>query len=660
MANEQQLAAAKPWETFSKKPWETYQAPAKKEVKTAAKVAAPTLAPQLSNEPASEGSLLNVIASAGTLNWGDEAMAKALSKYGVMVGDIPEENESEAYDTIRSMMNAERKQYEEANPNKALAAEIGTAMVVGLPRIIQSFANQGWKSAATIAGLEGLLYGSGDSEGGVGIQKGEEVLGYESPVEVPQRLIDGLKMAGISIPTGLVGARLAKFVEGALKDKALVNRLVKQGSLDTRTAAKVLKNPEAIEGEFIPGGAYTETGELIQEGVEETVERIPQRPETVVEAVKELNPLTNQVVTNQAAKEAVRQKVPEFMLTTIREANPVTRKKMEAMSKLRRAGLTNPKIARETPAYNVIGDSFMKRLEKVAQKQSEASERIGKAVKDFEGVRVDYPEAVENFQNGLESLNIKITQDGKLDLSGVNKSSPLHEGAVKKQLQNAVDDLVNIKDGADLHKLKKDIDKRVSYDTSTLGGSDSDADRLLKQLRRDINESLGKANSEYKEANAIFSQNAEAFDNLGSAFSKTKKFDFSDKKDLGLALSYYGQQLRKLQSNYNNKEFISESVKEFDNLAKSYGGKFDDDIGMLVDFEAGMTDRWGDPMKNAFQSKVEAGVKRGAPVDSKSFFKSATGVMRDTYDLMRDKSRHISDEDAWEALQSYINDRGVK
>lgn len=602
----------------------------------------------------SQGSIANPIANALGFGWTDEALAGGLSLFSLAKGDIPDYMLGDTYNQIREGIESERKAYAEANPGKAATAEIATLVAGGLPAILEKLATKGVIQAGLVAGLEGLLYGAGESQGGTGIEKGEKVLGVESPVEVPQRLIDGLKTAGISIPTGLAGAQLAKYVSGVLKDKATVNKLVREGSLDARTADKYLKNPDAIEGEFIPSGsAVDETGVVISQS-DQALENISQPPQGAIEVLDEVfNPLKPKVKTSKTAQRALYQKVPENLLTSVREASPATRREMDKMLKIRRAAQTNDDYARKFPVYSVIGDSFMKRFDKVAQEQVKASKEIGEAVTKFEGKKVDYPEVAENLQKGLDDLGITLNEKGKLDFSKINKTSTLREPATMKQLQGVVDDLVNIQDASDLHKLKKDIDKRVSYDTSTLGAKDSDAERLLKQVRADINDVLRQASPDYAKANDVYSKNRTALDNLGAALPKTKKFDFDNPKDLRLARDFYGQQLRKLESNYPNKTFIQESVMEFDDLAKGYGGKFEDDIGSLVTFEAGLTNRFGDLSKNAFQTKVESGTKRALTTDPK-------GWMRGGWDWLTDKSRNITDEEAFEALDAYIKERGFK
>lgn len=201
--------------------------------------------------------------------------------------------------------------------------------------------------------------------------------------------------------------------------------------------------------------------------------------------------------------------------------------------------------------------------------RKQAGKQIGEAVKGFKGKQVSYDGVVDEFRNGLEEVKIVLTPDGELDFSQLNNLSTLNEPSVKKTLSDTLSDLRTIKDAEGLHQLKRDIDKRVSYVQRLDGGTDSDAEELLKTIRRSINESLGKEFPDYAKANQVFSESSTALENLVKAVPKSKDLKFDTPEQVKKSSKFLGQQLKKIQTNYSSKEDLNASILEMDALSKN-------------------------------------------------------------------------------------------
>jgi len=593
-----------------------------------------------------QGSILNPIANAMTFGWGDEAAAGALTAFGIMSGDIPENQAQDAFESIRGGIEDERKAYEEANPGKSLGAEIGTLAVVGLPKIIESLARKGLAGAGMVAGLEGGLYGAG--EGGEGFQKGETIVDLPvmdpvtAPIDIPGRVSGGLGTGLAAIPMGVGGAKAFDMLAGKLADTAATRKMVREGVESPDTAGLTLKDPsqrQVIE--------TVETGDI----VEDALVNIPTRPQGFSEVASELSPLKPSVVKSPSAERALFQKVAPSTITNIRESNPATRKKLEQITKIHWANL-NKTI--DTDPFSVVGDEFNKRINKVLEEHDKALTLQSKGRKQLE--KVSGPELdgtmdsiANNLAEGLESKLISIDDTGNLDFSKVGTASPLKKPGNRKALNNVFSQLKNARTADDLHVLRKDVDKMLKFEKGGIsGGVDEDTDSILKGLRSSIRESLNALSDDYSSANATLSKNLDAIQSLESVMPRLKKMDLSDKNQVKSAKQYMGQQLRKLDSNYANQAELEGIVSTFDDLAKDYGGNYPVDIKRLSRHLGEIKLRLGEGKASGFQDKIEAANRRAS--DSQGFKGKALDKIMGALDPVKG----ISDESAYKAILENI------
>jgi hypothetical protein len=604
------------------------------------------VAPKKQEAPQAQGSILNPLAQGASFGWGDEAAAGALVSYGVLSGEIPENQAETAYNAILEGINTERQAYASQNPVKSIGAEAASAMTVGLPRIVQSLAQKGLVSAGMVAGAEGALYGAGT--GGEGYEKGEEIaLGVKSPVDVSGRVTEGAKTAALSVPLGVGGAWVAQGLSNIGKkvtDVAERRKLVREGSLSPETAGYVLKDPtQKILKEVSP------TGNVI----DDTLAQITQRPQGVKEVITEFSPFKPSVIESQSAKKAIYQKVPPTIITGIREANRPTRNAMEKITKIHYAKVNNKTTV---DPFMVVGDEFNKRLGTVQKKHNDAIILQSKARKELAGIKGEQlspivDDVAESFTKNFEDNLITLDDAGNLDFSYVKSASPLAKPANRTALNKVWKDFRNAKTADDLYQLRRNIDKMVKYEKGGLrGGFDDDTTKILKDVRSQIRDSLNKSSSDYAEANRIMSQNFSAFEKLESSMPKLKKYDLENPEDFKTAVTYIGQQLRSMDSNTTTAAELNQAVELFDDLSKQYGSEYPVDVKQLSRYLSEVKLRLGEGKPAAFQAKVEAATRRGtSPVDAK-------GMIRQKMEDILNPVKGISDDEAYEAILENINE----
>jgi len=565
-----------------------------------------------------------------------------------MVGDIPKEKKQDAYEAIRSEIEKDRVSYEGANPLKSMAAEGGGALAVGLPRVLAALATKGLIGAATVGGVEGLIYGAGT--GGEGYEKGEEIaLGVEAPIDISGRVVEGAKMATIAAPASVVGARVIKGVTDKVSSIAERNKLLREGVAAPETAGYVLRDPSSKVAPPVPMA----TGDI----VEDALQTIPQPPQGLIENTKHFlqsTPLVGGVKTSPTAQRALYQGVSDSTVTGIREANTPTRNAMKDAANIHWAKINNKSDA---SAFDVVGKQFDLRAAEVRKahlgamkKQREAVDKQLRNIKgeDMSKIADDVGNA---FTESLSKNKISLDADFNLDFTHVPKTNPLGSTASRATLNKVWQDFRKAESAADLHDLRQNIDKMVRYEKGGIrGGVDDDTAKILKSIRSQIRTSLHEASPDYADANRVISQNLDAISVLETAMPRLKKYDLNDPNDYTTAMTYMGQQLRKLDAETTNSAELSQAVDMFDNLAREYGGNYQVDIKQLSRFLAEIKLRLGHGKAAGFQAQIEAGTKRANMVltPEKALMERAQEALNPI--------KGISDEQAYKAIIENIDE----
>jgi hypothetical protein len=296
--------------------------------------------------------------------------------------------------------------------------------------------------------------------------------------------------------------------------------------------------------------------------------------------------------------------VDERLLAASNKASPADKASFKEMLKLARDSVRGVEGSQANRPQRVIGRNAMKRFDFLASKQKDASQRIGDAVKnDLEGVPVNINKEFDQFIDDLEALGVRF-DEGRINFkeSGILGSAT---GPVR-QIYNMSKS--NYPSASQLHELKKNISKQLSYDSPLGKKVDVDAERAINSFRASINEKLRGMSDNYAMANDEFASIADAF----TPFIKNmgRKFDpQSDRVD-----AYVGQELRKVLTNYQKSSALLEDIQVLDAKAKEFGGSFDDDILKQVVLNNELERVLGSFAPAGAQSMVERGGAAAADV----------------------------------------------
>ena len=601
-----------------------------------------------------DGTILNPVANALGFGWSDEASAGFLTAMGILAGEIPKNQANEAFTAIKTGMENQRKSYAEEKPLTSASAEIVTAASVGLPRILQSLASSGMKGAGVVAGAEGAIYGAGENESQA-VKQGEPIaFGYgEQPVSIPSRGVSAIQQSALAVPLGIGGAKAAQFGLDYIAEKAARNKLVREVIPANQTAGVVLADPSrVVRPEPIVTG-YT---------AQDVLANAPKPPEGIVENLSEaFNPLKPRVITSPSAERALYQKVSEPTLTGIRETNNATRRKMKQVADTHWNKVSN--ISNDDP-FVIVGDEFAKRLDVINKVQDDAIKLQSEAVKELRNIKEkgrftqgDFSNAIDDIADSFlnkalsERYNVRVDDEtGLLDFS--KASLAMKRTANRVALNNVFEKFKNVRNAADLHILRQDIDGMI-YDAK---GKERDFDaktkELLKDLRGNIRDKLIKFSDKYAQANEVISKNSRALQEMEKVIPRLKdnNYDFEIPSQAKMAMEYIGQQLRHIESNSVKSAELKNVVDTFDNLAKEYGAKFDVDIKSLNRFLGDIKLRLGTGKSSGLQSEIEGAVERKIAIPSASEAAKKIGSK------FLNPAKGISDEKAYKAIIDNIKE----
>jgi hypothetical protein len=199
------------------------------------------------------------------------------------------------------------------------------------------------------------------------------------------------------------------------------------------------------------------------------------------------------------------------------------------------------------------------------------------------------------------------------------------------------------------HKLKRQLDKMIEYKKGKQGQLTPEGQRVVKSVRRALNDSIREVDADYARVNDTLSQSLDAIN------------DFSDV--LGPSINPFGENafkavgndLRGLLSNRKTRTKLENAVTQLDRVAKDLGGDFKDDIGDLVNFNGILQSRFGSTKRQSFAGEIGSEIQR-----------TGFQLMHGRYGLFErgieeagnlvEKVRNINDQEAFKAVNKLLKE----
>jgi hypothetical protein len=194
----------------------------------------------------------------------------------------------------------------------------------------------------------------------------------------------------------------------------------------------------------------------------------------------------------------------------------------------------------------------------------------------------------------------------------------------------------------------------VSYGKKQLANPlSTQAERIVKGLRKNLNSTLGDLNPDYKAGNARFSDTTDALADLQKAVGTSVNFDDEN------AAKALGTAARKLTSNYASRANMISALGKANETAAKYGAKFNDDIVNQVIFANELDRMFGAAADTSLKGQMEQAAKSGLTA-AKEAARGGGGLTERAINLAAmglERARGINEENAIKAMEQILRRR---
>jgi hypothetical protein len=320
-----------------------------------------------------------------------------------------------------------------------------------------------------------------------------------------------------------------------------------------------------------------------------------------------------QVVPDNEAVSAIKQGWKDGTVASIKAATDKDRNAMTKMLNIFKMGEKRESFRAMNRPADILGDTVQSRVDFLANSNQQAGKAIDRiAQTKLRGQSVDYDPAVNTFLDDLGSIGVKVQMDQN-GLAKVNLQGSRIEGDTgAERLLNIVLKRLSKTDAPDalgVHDAKRFIDTQVNYGKKNLANPlTAEAEKVVKNLRRNLNDSLGEKFPVYKAANEKYSDTITALDDLQKAAGTQIDFDSPNaNKALGTAM-------RKLTSNYGTRANLIDSLDQANQVAGKYGMKLDDDIVNQLIFVNELDRMFGAAAQTSLKGQVSEAMQTGLDI----------------------------------------------
>jgi hypothetical protein len=351
--------------------------------------------------------------------------------------------------------------------------------------------------------------------------------------------------------------------------------------------------------------------------------------------------------TDKLANETVKQGFDQGVIAAVKGSSKADKIKMSKMVDTMEKGKENALFAMKNRPSDVAGDALLDRVKFVKDINREAGKNIDKVSKSLKGQPVDFQQPIDKFIESLDEMGIRLDNNLKPNFKGSDI-----EGLAGPQ--SAINNIVNrmtsgnrgvAPDAFELHRMKRFIDEVVTYGKAGEGLSGK-TERVLKQLRSNLDSTLDDAFPVYNEANTIYADTVGALDALQDVAGR--KMDLLGPN----ADKATGTLLRRMMSNAQSRVNLVDAVDNLETISKKYGSTFNDDIATQMLFVDELDSVFGPVARTSLAGETAKGVKKG--VEAVTGQRTATGAAIEALSSGAEKLRGISEPNAFKSIKKLL------
>jgi hypothetical protein len=466
----------------------------------------------------------------------------------------------------------------------------------------------------------------------------------------------GTAMAGGEIAkesgAGTVGQIAASLAGAAVPFSPQIARSIAQQTAQAVApkGAGILKSAEPTIGESVESIGATIKEKVAPKSTEEISATLKTDPANVDVVKYKLSGA--QVLPDKLAANVLKQGWKDGAVASIKASTDNDKRAMTQMLNIFKLGDKNEKFRAMNRPADVLGKSVDNRIKFLTTTKDNAGKEIDKiAQTQLKGQQINFDPAINSFVDDLGKIGVKVELDKNGIAKAVLKDSDIQGDKQAQRILNIVlERLSNVKtpDAYGIHTAKRFIDTQVSYGKKNLSNPlSAQAERTLKNLRSNLNHTLGDANPNYREANTAYSDTIDALDNMQKAAGTNIDFDSPN------ADKAFGQAMRKLLSNYGSRVNMIDSIDNVNQTAAKYGMNLDDDVVNQLIFVNELDRMFGAAADMTFKGQVSQGIRTGLDV-------ARGNAAERAFDLLAQKAeslRGINKENAIKAMEELLKNK---
>lgn len=362
-----------------------------------------------------------------------------------------------------------------------------------------------------------------------------------------------------------------------------------------------------------------------------------------------LLPQAYSVVDDAIAKKAIGQEWEAGTVQSVKNFDEKSASIARRMLEVANRGTKDDTFKASNRPISELGDEIAGQLDYIRKVNRDAGTAINEAAKALKNERVDVSPAVDKFITSISDdlgVNISPSKEGvTVDFRGsyLEGNTPEIRSA-QGVVKNLVNRMYNTKTPSayDVHRLKGYIDTQASYG-SQMGGLKGNTDRIVKNLRHDLDSLLDDNFPTYNQANTVYSETKTAIDAMQELVGK--KIDL--RKDY--APQALGKLSRRMLSNAQSAERVREAAMNINDVASRYGAEGTGNIPALVKFADTLDKQFGIAADTSLASEVAKGVtqsKKDAAINIGS--------------AIIQKAKGVNNERKYQSMSELLNRQKIK
>jgi hypothetical protein len=356
-----------------------------------------------------------------------------------------------------------------------------------------------------------------------------------------------------------------------------------------------------------------------------------------------------QVVPDNEAVSAIKQGWKDGAVASIKAASEKDRSAMTKMLNIFKMGEKSEKFRAMNRPADILGDTVQARVDFLTDANKKAGTAIDRIAQTrLRGQAVNYDPAINSFLDDLSSIGVKVELDENGVAKAVLQGSDIQGDKAAQRTLNAVLERLsatNAPDAYGVHTAKRFIDTQVNYGKKNLANPlTAQAERILKNLRRNLNQSLGETFPDYRAANEKYADTITALDDLQRAAGTQIDLESPNaNKALGTAM-------RKLTSNYGTRANLIDSLDQANQVASKYGMKLEDDVVNQLIFANELDRMFGAAAQTSLKGQVAEAMQTGLDI-------ARGNAAQRAFDLLAEKAqnlRGVNKENAIKAMEEIL------